>query len=182
MPHSTRPPRRTDHPYRAETLNDLPDGLRPLAEQSVIPGDPIETIFVVPERYLSQHWGEPGGMRRVPEQALLFTARGALHVQGENLPGQPAQATYLPGCDLLYAHLSLVLLYGRLELCGIANDALAHIVVEYNTIRHDLVQPGLQRLLRQAWGRRPPQTRRARPQRNACYRSLGSNPSNFAAD
>jgi hypothetical protein len=153
MPTPNLPARRTQHPYRVERPADLSAELRQLAEQSLLPDDPIHTIFVIPAQLLPVRFGGQGGeMHTVPEQALLFTAHGVLHVQGENPPEQPSQTTYLQGDRLLYAHLSMILTYEKLELCGIANSALARIVIEYCAVGHALLQPALLRLLRLAWG------------------------------
>ncbi len=139
--------RRAGHPYQAETVADLPAELRLLAEGSLLSDDPIRTIFVVPPQTLLQKAAGRGGVRRLPVQALLFTTGGVLHLQGANPSGQAGQAVYLRSDSLIYAHLSLVLLYGRLELCGVSGGAQRRIVVEYNTVRHDLIQPELGRLL-----------------------------------
>lgn len=135
------------HPYTVQSPGDLPPGLRQPAEQGLEPGEPIHYIFVVPAQLFSQSWF---GARYAPEQALLFTSRGVLHVQDAVTPGQPASTTYLQAPDLLYARLSLRLLYGQLELVGQVNDTLIRIVVEFNTAREELLQPGLHHLLQLA--------------------------------
>jgi hypothetical protein len=139
--------RRMRHPYRAESLAELPVELKQIAEQSLLPDDPIRLIFVVPAQLVPLKLGGKGGMRSVPEQALLFTSRGVLHVIGAGPAGQPPKATYIRGEDLIYVHLIVVLLYGRLELCGVAGGVLTRIVVEYNTVGQYLLQPGLLNLL-----------------------------------
>jgi len=149
-------PRRTAHPYQVEGLADLPDSLRQLAEQSLGPTEAVNLIFVVPSQVLGGHWWS--GPRRVPEQTLLFTSQGVLHVQGTGAAGRAGQATYLRGGELVYVHLSLVLLYGRLELAGLVNGALSRIVVEYNTVGHVLLQPALHAFLRMAWKQAQAQT------------------------
>jgi len=142
--------RRTEHPYRAKTVADLPGTLRQLAGQSLGPDEPANAIFVVPPQMFLRNWW--GGLRHVPEQALLFTSQGVLHIQRAASPGQIGQTTYLRGDQLVYAHLSLLLLYGRLELVGQLRGALVRIIVEYNTVAHDLLQPALHQFLRLAWG------------------------------
>jgi hypothetical protein len=139
--------RRTQHPYRAKSLADLPVDLKRLAEPSLPPDDPIREIFVVPAQLVPLKLGGKGGMRNVPEQALLFTTQGALHVIGAGPAGHPPETIYIRGEDLIYANLTVVLLYGRLELCCVADGTLTRIVVEYNTVGHYLVQPGLLNLL-----------------------------------
>jgi hypothetical protein len=137
------------HPYRVNHPSDLPVSLRQSAEQALESQEPVDSIFVVPAQVSPKGWL---GLRYTPEQALLFTSHGVLHVQDGAAPGQAAQTTYLRAADLLYAHLSLILLYGRLELAGQVNGTLAHIVVEFNTAAESLLQPGLRQLVRQAWG------------------------------
>ncbi len=134
----------SSHPYTVPNPGSLPVSLRPAAEQALAGGEPVDLIFVVPAQVAPRGWF---GFRRFPEQALLFTSQGVLHVQA----GLP-QATYLPAAGLLYAHLSLILLYGRLELAGLANGALTRIVVEFNTVAEWLLEPGLHQLVRLAWG------------------------------
>ena len=141
--------RRVEHPYRAKGITDLPSDLQQLAGHSLGPNEQIGSIFVVPPQTFPGNWW--GGPRYVPEQALLFTAEGVLHVQGAASPGQAGQATYLRGDELVYVHLSLLLLYGRLELAGLVNGALSRVIVEYNTVGHDFLQPALHRFLRLAW-------------------------------
>lgn len=139
------------HPYRVHSPGDLPVSLRQSAEQTLESRGPVHSIFVVPAQAFLKGWF---GRRYVPEQALVFTAQGVLHIQDGATPGQPAQATYLPADDLLYAHLSLLLLYGRLELAGRVGSTLARVVVEFNTVGEPLLQPGLRQLVRQAWGKK----------------------------
>jgi len=142
--------RRREHPYQAKNLTDLPVELRQLAERSLGLDGQVDLIFVVPPQvFPGSSWGGP---RYVPEQALLFTPLGVLHVQSTAAPRQAGQATYLHGAELVYARLSLLLLYGRLELAGLVNGVLSRVIVEYNTVGHDLLQPGLLRFLRLAWG------------------------------
>jgi hypothetical protein len=127
----------------------LSASLRPAAEQALSSPEPVDSIFVVPAQISSKGWF---GARYIPEQALLFTSQGVLHVQDGVTPDQPAQATYLQATDLLYAHLSLILLYGRLELAGQVNGVPARIEVEFNTVAEHLLRPGLGQLVRLAWG------------------------------
>jgi hypothetical protein len=141
-------PRGPAHPYPVEKIAELPDSL-----QRAILGSPwaaeeqVTSIFFVPPQTF---YGGRTGPRDVPEQALLFTSQGVLHVQAST-SGEPARTAYLRGADLVYVHLSLLLLYGRLELVGEADGSLARVVVEYNTVGHDFLQPALHQLLRMAW-------------------------------
>lgn len=138
---------RAGHPYQVETLADLPVGLREPAEQALPADDPIRTIILIPQQLLPKRFGSRAGARRLPEQVLLFTTCGALHVLDKKSPNGKPQVTYLRGEDLLYLQLTIILLYGRLELSGVHAGSQVRMIVEYNTARHDLIQPGLQHLL-----------------------------------
>lgn len=142
--------RRREYPYQVRDLANLPDGLRQLAEQALPLAERAETIFVIPGQMLAKKFGGMGGMHWVPEQALLFTAQGVVHVQAGKSPDEIGHATYLPGASLLYARVSLVILYGRMELCG-GSENLTRIVVEYNSVSHELMQPAFLNFLRLAW-------------------------------
>lgn len=136
------------HPYLVASLADLPEELRQLVQGTPWLREEIGSIFVVPPQSFFKGWFS---WRYVPEQALLFTPDGVLHVQSPVEPGQAAQAIYLRATSLLYTQLSLLLLYGRLELAGRVNGALCRVVVEFNTVGWHLLQPSLQRLLCLGW-------------------------------
>jgi len=138
-----------DHPYRVSCLAHLPAGLRALVERAPEISAQANYVFVVPEQEFYGGWFRS---RRVPEQALVFTPAGVLHVQSAGV-GQPERTTYLPGETLLFARLTLILLSGCVELVD-GHRADARIVVEYNTVGHHLLAPALLRFLRLAWGPR----------------------------
>jgi hypothetical protein len=144
-------PRRTEHPYRAKTLEELPGGLFALAEQTLPADDPVEKIFIFPGQMLSKKMDGVGGQHWVSEQALLFTQRGVVHVKAGKSAGEPGQAAYLTGSSLLYAKISLILLYGKMEICSAVDDQASSIVVEYNAVAHDMLEPALHGLIRLAW-------------------------------
>jgi hypothetical protein len=138
-------------PYTVERLADLPDSLRQGAEPVLEPSDPINSIIVIPRHTQTKVRRQPF----VPQQALVFTAAGLLHAQEAGTAAQPPVVTYLTSADLLYAHHSLILLYGRLELAGATRGELARIVVEYNTVGQYLLQPALSQFLGLALGSPP---------------------------
>ncbi|MCQ3980621.1 MAG: hypothetical protein DPW09_45010 [Anaerolineae bacterium] len=137
------------HPYLVSSLAELPSPLQAAARQALAPTEQPHHIFLVPPQSFFRSWLS---RRYVPPQGLLFTAQGVLHVQEAASPGEPAQATYLRGDDLLYVQLRLLLLYGRLELVGLANGALTRVVVEFNTVGFSKLQSGLRQLLPLTWG------------------------------
>ncbi len=136
------------YPRAARGLADLPESLGQLARQVLEPDQAINSILVIPQHTQTQLKRQ----HTVPLQALAFTTTGVLHVQKAAKASQSPTATYLTGADLLYAHHSLILLYGRLELCGAARGELARIVVEYNIVGQSMLQPPLNQFLASALG------------------------------
>lgn len=136
------------HPYLVNDLAELPASLQSAAQEVLGPGMQPERIFVVPNQTFFKDWFS---RRHVPQQALLFTAQGVLHLQEAASPDQPVQVTYFQAVGLLYVQLRLLLLYGRLELVGQTKGALARVVVEFNTVGTPLLLPALRRLMTEAW-------------------------------
>jgi hypothetical protein len=137
------------HPYQVISLTGLPDTLRLVAQDALPSDEHISSIFVVPDQSIM---GRKGGQSYVPEQALLFGERGVLHVQAPAGKTLSARCTYLPADGLLYARLSIMLLYGCLELVGEVNGVLSTVSVEFNTVGDHLLWPDLQQLVQTSWG------------------------------
>jgi hypothetical protein len=127
----------------------LPDSLRLAAQAALPPDESINSIFFVPSQSFLKSWV---GQRYVPEQALLFGRRGVLHVQAVAEQTSSPRTTYLPAKGLLSARLTIMLLYGCLELVGQGSDAPVTISVEFNTVGDHLLWPPLRRLVQMAWG------------------------------
>lgn len=118
-------------------MTDLPEHFQRAVQRSLKPDEQVNSILMFPP----QPFIKSGG---VPQQALLSTSQGLLHIQED----QPPIATYLPGRALLYARHSLLLLYGCLELVGELNGNLIRMVVEYNTVGQPLLDTALRNFLR----------------------------------
>ncbi len=58
------------------------------------------------------------GRHYVPRQALLFTPTEVTHLLASVWPDEPPQVTRIDAHDLLYMKVSLLLLYGFLEIVG----------------------------------------------------------------
>lgn len=136
-------------PYRLEALADLPGNFRRAAETNLPSGENPQEILLIPPGTFYDVRGRSGGAWSAPRQAVIFTNNGILHIQDAE---KDCPATYLPAAYLLYAHHRLILLYGRLELAGVVNGALARVVVEYNSVGQYLIQPPLNRFLELAYG------------------------------
>lgn len=143
--------RRPEHPYLVSELTDLPAALRRLVEPLVEQDAVIERIFVVPAQVFSKEFEGRSRVRRVPQQAMVFTGDGIVYARWAEHPNQTGWAAALKGKDLLFARLSVILLYGRLELCAAADGELTQVVLEYNSVSQPKLQPALWRLLRMTW-------------------------------
>jgi hypothetical protein len=146
------PSQATLMPYAVATLADLPGSLQQAARQSVGSAIKPSLICVFPSRTRLKN---QTGWEYVDEQALLFTQEGVFQVQAASPANPAARITYLRAADLLYARLSLILMYGRLEL---VDDHLTRVVVEFNAAGFDIIKPGLQQLLGTCAGRMNPPT------------------------
>lgn len=140
-------PRRTypghlGRPRLARDLAELGPELAGAAQAALTPADEMQRIFYVPPQEFPS-WAK---YRYGPDHALIFTGGGVIHVQGA-AAGQPGQTDVAPVTAIHYVQFSLLLLYGRLEI-GYAVDGQARqIVLEFNTVGWDMLQPGLAGLL-----------------------------------
>ena len=73
--------------------------------------------------------------------------------------------------DILMTKLSLILLYGKLEIWGVQGERAIKIGAEYNTVAHRLLAPCLQNLIRSTWEGNPPAE--ASPLQNETFDELG---------
>jgi len=92
--------------------------------------------------------------RRVnPQQALIFTEAGVLQVAGPSKKGQVAKTQWIPVDQILKLRLSMILLYGRVEIWGVlrSNGQVVKIDLEYNTVGQPLLKPMLHALIRKSW-------------------------------
>jgi hypothetical protein len=87
------------------------------------------------------------GWTYVPKQALLFTPANVIHILASIWPGQEPQVTTLDGSGLLTMNITLILLYGFLEITAEGPNSPTRISVEFNTVAwYQLAKP-LRRLL-----------------------------------
>ena len=114
--------RRSKIPYTVNTPDELPEGLRVLALKALDPGAKVDTIFVVPMQQLASSFGVGRRTSLVPERALIFTDQGVVFVQDNSSEGQLNLMTYIKNEDLFYMRLTLILLYGKLDLWGIRDN------------------------------------------------------------
>jgi hypothetical protein len=142
----------SSHPYAPAAVAELSADLRDTA-RSALPGDSrVRRIFAVPAHEY------PGLLRSryVPEQALIFVDNAVIHVQAAVQAGQPAQARLIRAPAVLYLQVTLILLYGRVEIVYVGDGQPQRAVVEFNTVGWELLQPGLRGLLADIYGLHAP--------------------------
>ena len=152
----SRAPRRVytgymGRPRLFRSLADLSADLADAAQTVLSASDEMRQIFVVPPQEFPS-WAK---YRFGPAHALIFTDAGVIHVQTAACD-QPAQARLAPTGAVHYIQVGLLLLYGRLEIGYAADGRAQQMVVEFNTVGWDLLQPGLMELLRDVSAAPPP--------------------------
>jgi hypothetical protein len=100
----------------------------------------IQKIIVFPQQ-IQRGW------HYVPKQALLFTPTDVLHLIASIWPDEEAQVTCLTGCGIMYVKVTLVLLYGFLELVAQGQDSPVRIGMEFNTVAWPCLSAPLRALL-----------------------------------
>lgn len=128
------------HPLILKQISDLPPEFRSPAVATLADREPIQTIIAFPSQ-IHRGW------HYVPKQALLFTPTEAIHLLASIWPDQEPQVTHLRGSGLLYMQVSLVLLYGYLEIAARGQDSPTRLSLEFNTVAWYLLSPPLRRLL-----------------------------------
>jgi hypothetical protein len=124
-----------------KTVSELPAELRSLPVNALAARETIRTIIVFPPQ-IQRGW------HYVPKQALLFTGTGMTHLLASIWPGEQPQVTSLQGCDLLYMRVTLMLLYGFLEVVAKGEDHPVQLAVEFNTLNWYCLWSPLQQFLR----------------------------------
>jgi hypothetical protein len=128
------------HPTILKSLSDLPAELRAASVIESAKGKPYDTIISFPPQIQR-------GRHYIPRQALLFTTRTVTHVLASIWPGEAPEVTLLQGRDLLYIKVTLLLLYGRLEIVAKGLAAPVQFAMEFNTVAWDQFATPLRQLL-----------------------------------
>jgi hypothetical protein len=121
-------------------ISDLPAELQSPALTNLVGSKDLETSFAFPAQI--HH-----GWKYVPKQALLFTSAYVIHLLASIWPDQPPQITSINRSELLYIKVSLLLLYGLLEIVTQDQDTLTQISIEFNTVAWYRISQPLERFL-----------------------------------
>lgn len=139
------------------SIEQLPESFLDLVKTFFPNNQVVDGIFVIPPQTYSR------GFRPHlnPLQALIFTHLGILHIAASYKRGQPGVGIWISSDDIMMIRLSLILLYGKLEIFAVPNGQAKKIEVEYNTVAHDLLAPLLRRLIKKTWQNNPGKFKRA---------------------
>jgi hypothetical protein len=128
------------HPSVLKIISDLPAELQSPAVKRVATGEVIQTIIFFPPQ-IHRGW------YYVPKQALMFTHTDIIHLLASVWPNQEPQITNLRSHRLMYVKVTLILLYGFLEIVAQGQDSPTRLGVEFNAVFWDFLAPSMRNLL-----------------------------------
>ena len=128
------------HPLILKNISELTPELQSTEVAALAGQKDIRTIVAFPPQ-IHRGW------HYVPKQALLFTPAEVIHLLASIWPNQEPQVTLLKGSDLLYMHVTLILLYGYLEIVAQGDNSPIRLSVEFNTVAWYQLSPPLRQLL-----------------------------------
>lgn len=123
--------------------SELPMDLQTEAILAAAMRESVQKLIVFPPQ-IQRGW------HYVPKQALLFTSNDVIHIVASIWPDEEPQLTRLAGCGLMYLKVTLVLLYGFLEMVTQGQDSPARLGMEFNTVAWPCLSSPLQQLLQAA--------------------------------
>jgi hypothetical protein len=128
------------HASRLNNVSDLPADLQSPSLAVLAGREQIQTILLFPHQ-IQRGW------HYVPQQALLFTATGVIHLLASIWPEQEPQVISLDGCNLMYVKATLLLLYGYLEIVAPGQEVPVRLGMEFNTVAWYSLATPLRQLL-----------------------------------
>lgn len=128
------------HPLILKDVSELPAELQSPSVASLVDSDAIQTIIAFPPQ-IHRGW------HYVPKQALLFTPKDVVHLQASIWPNQEPKTTHLKGSGLMYMKVTLLLLYGFLEIVAQGETSPTQLGVEFNTVAWYQLSRPLRQLL-----------------------------------
>jgi hypothetical protein len=128
------------HPQKLKGVSELPAELQSPSLTSICASESIQEIISFPAQIQRGH-------HYIPKQALLFTETEVIHVLASIWPDEPPEITTLQGSGLLYLQVTLILLYGFLEIAAQGNTSPTRVEVEFNTVAWDQISMPVRKLL-----------------------------------
>jgi hypothetical protein len=129
------------HPLVLKSVSELSGELLSPELASLATRADLQTIIAFPPQ-IHRGW------HYVPQQALLFSPSNAVHVQASIWPDQEPRITHVEGSDLMYMQVTLLLLYGFLEIVAQGPTEPTRLGVEFNTVAWYQLSSPLRQLLR----------------------------------
>jgi hypothetical protein len=133
------------HPSILKNLSELPPELRSPAVMDLEACEAIQTVIAFPPQ-IQRGW------EYVPKQALLFTPTGVIHLLSSIWPDQEPEITSLKGCGLMYMKVTLLLLYGCLEIVAQGQGSPTRVAMEFNTVAWNYLSRPLRQVLKSTEG------------------------------
>ena len=124
------------YPSILKNLSDLPGELQSPVIRSLATSGSIQTIIAFPPQ-IHRGWSY------VPKQALLFTPSGMIHLMASIWPDQEPRVTTVTGGGIMYMKITLLLLYGFLEIVARGVDLPTRLSMEFNTVAWECLSPSL---------------------------------------
>lgn len=128
------------HASVLKAISELPVELKSPSITEIAAQETIQTIVVFPPQ-IQRGWNY------VPKQALLFTSTGVIHSQASIWPGEAPQVTVIKGCDLMALKVTLVLLYGYIEIVARGSGSPTRLGMEFNTVAWPCLSTPVRQLL-----------------------------------
>jgi hypothetical protein len=121
-------------------VSELPFELQSPAVSTLAARACIQEIILFPQQ-IQRGW------HYVPKQALLFTPTDAIHLVASIWPDEGPQLTCVCGCGLMYLKVTLVLLYGFLEMVAHGQDSTVRLGMEFNAVAWSYLSTPLRKLV-----------------------------------
>jgi hypothetical protein len=128
------------HPTILKDVTQLPIELQSPALLKLAATETIQAIISFPPQIQRGH-------HYVPRQALLFAPTDAAHLLASIWPDQPPELSQVKGNGLLYLQVTLILLYGYLEIVAQGSHSPTHLGMEFNLVAWDLLSRPVKQLL-----------------------------------
>ena len=121
-------------------ISELPAELQSPSLAALAAGESIQVIIYFPAQ-IQRGWNY------TPRQALIFTASGAIHVLASIWPDEEPYISHIRQNGLMYMRISLLLLYGQIEIVAQGEKSPNQIGMEFNTVAWYRLSAPLHRIL-----------------------------------
>jgi hypothetical protein len=128
------------YPSMFRNISDLPAELKSPGVTAVVAGLTLQSIIIFPPQ-IQRGW------HYVPRQALVFSTTDVIHILGSIWPEQEPQVTCVKCSGLMLVRVTLILLYGSLEIVARGSPAPTQINLEFNRIAWDCISGPLRQVL-----------------------------------